>query len=74
MWTAAGSALTKGLLRGAPVANDKLQLPAPSEVDNIVADYQHLGLTLGAVLLALKWCCIGIAPMPEMQKMEDGKN
>ena len=47
MWMAAGSAPQKGLLREAVIAEDDLKLDAPSEAENIVADYQHLGLTLG---------------------------
>jgi error-prone DNA polymerase len=47
MWTASGSAPDKGLLRPAEIEEQSLQLEAPSEAENIVADYRHLGLTLG---------------------------
>lgn len=47
MWTASGSAPDKGLLRSAEIEELPLQLDAPSEAENIVADYRHLGLTLG---------------------------
>ncbi len=53
MWTAAGSAPGKGLLRSAPIEEDTIMLAAPSEAENIVSDYQHLGLTLGRHPLAL---------------------
>jgi error-prone DNA polymerase len=53
MWNAAGSTPDKGLLREAQVAEDSLQLPAPSEAEELVADYRHLGLTLGRHPLAL---------------------
>jgi error-prone DNA polymerase len=47
MWVAAGSAPSKGLLRAAPIEEQALQLPAPSETEEVLADYRHLGLTLG---------------------------
>src|SRR5471032_457939 len=47
MWTASGSAPDKGLLRSAEIEELSLQLDAPTEAENIVADYSHLGLTLG---------------------------
>ena len=53
MWTAAGSAPGRGLLRAATITEDELQLEAPSEAENIVNDYRHLGLTLGRHPLAL---------------------
>jgi error-prone DNA polymerase len=53
MWNAAGSAPDKGLLRTAHIPEDELQLPAPSEGEELVADYRHLSLTLGRHPLAL---------------------
>jgi len=53
MWQAVGSVPDKGLLRTAVIVEDELQLAAPSEAENIVADYRHLGLTLGRHPLAL---------------------
>ena len=53
MWQALGSVPGKGLLHGAIIVEDALLLEAPSEADNIVADYRHLGLTLGRHPLAL---------------------
>ncbi|MYM73544.1 DNA polymerase III subunit alpha [Duganella sp. FT134W] len=47
LWHAAGSTPDKGLLREAHIAEEALQLPAPSEAEDVVADYRHLGLTLG---------------------------
>lgn len=42
-----------GLLRAAPIIENQLELAAPSEAQDIVADYRHLGLTLGRHPLAL---------------------
>lgn len=53
MWNAAGSAPDKGLLRQAQIGEAALPLPAPSEAEDLVADYRHLGLTLGRHPLAL---------------------
>ena len=43
----------KGLLRSANVIEEPVEMDAPSEAENIVADYRHLGLTLGRHPLAL---------------------
>lgn len=48
MWSAAGSAPGKGILRAAAIQEQQLQLPAPSDAENVLADYRHVGLTLGA--------------------------
>lgn len=47
MWVAAGSAPDRGLLREATIAEQDLELAAPTEIENTLADYQNLGLTLG---------------------------
>ena len=47
MWQAAASIPEKGLLRLATITEDMVQLEAPTEVEDTVADYRHLGLTLG---------------------------
>lgn len=47
LWVASGSAPDKGLLRAAEIEEEELTLAAPSEAENLVADYRHLGLTLG---------------------------
>jgi error-prone DNA polymerase len=41
------------LLLDAPAAEEPAQLRAPSEVDDLIADYQAVGLTLGRHPLAL---------------------
>ena len=53
MWQAVGSVPDKGLLRAAVIVEEELRLEAPSEAENIVADYRHLGLTLGRHPLSL---------------------
>ena len=53
MWQAVGNVPDKGLLRSATIIEEELKLAAPSEAENIVADYRHLGLTLGRHPLSL---------------------
>jgi len=53
LWQAVTSVPDKGLLRPATIEEVEIQLQAPSEGQNIVSDYRHLGLTLGRHPLAL---------------------
>lgn len=48
MWVAAGSVPSKGLLREATIEEAALPLAPPTEAEDVLADYRHLGLTLGA--------------------------
>ena len=52
-WETAGVQTRKHLLRDAPVAEPAIELPAPEEAEEILADYASLGLTLGRHPLAL---------------------
>jgi error-prone DNA polymerase len=52
-WEAAGAQARPLLLRDAPIRDRQPALPAPTEGEDIVADYQSLGLTLGRHPLAL---------------------
>ncbi|MET3133990.1 error-prone DNA polymerase [Oxalobacteraceae bacterium GrIS 1.11] len=52
LWQAVASVPDKGLLRAATIDEAPLQLEAPSEAESLVADYRHLGLTLGRHPLA----------------------
>ncbi len=52
-WAVAGLAAPGGVLRDARFDEPLLQLPAPGEGEDIVADYASLGLTLGRHPLAL---------------------
>jgi DNA polymerase III alpha subunit len=53
LWQVVASVPDKGLLRPARVVEELVEMEAPSEAENIVADYRHLGLTLGRHPLAL---------------------
>lgn len=53
LWHAAVAAPGKGLMKSARIAPDEINLPAPSEAQQILADYRSTGLTLGRHPLAL---------------------
>jgi error-prone DNA polymerase len=53
LWHAVAATPGKGLLKTASTAIEPIQLPAPSEAQQIVADYRSIGLTLGRHPLAL---------------------
>ncbi|HMV62331.1 MAG TPA: error-prone DNA polymerase, partial [Rhodocyclaceae bacterium] len=53
LWAATGSQPAPGLLRDAAIPDLPPPLPAPSEAQNLVADYAHLGFTLGRHPLSL---------------------
>jgi error-prone DNA polymerase len=52
-WAVAGLRPGAGILREAPLGEPQLELPAPGEGEDIVADYASLGLTLSRHPLAL---------------------
>jgi error-prone DNA polymerase len=52
-WSVAGIDTGRHVLRAAPVAETAAALPAPSEGENLLADYASTGLTLGRHPLAL---------------------
>ncbi len=52
-WLVSGMRPLPGLLAGAQAAEPELQLPAPGEARDLVADYASLGFTLGRHPLAL---------------------
>jgi error-prone DNA polymerase len=47
LWQVVASVPEKGLLRPATVIEEQVEMEAPTEAENTVADYRHLGLTLG---------------------------
>lgn len=47
LWQAVAAVPDKDLMREAPVLEDLVEIAAPSEAEEVVADYRHLGLTLG---------------------------
>lgn len=53
LWHAAVAAPGKGLMKRTSIASDDIELPAPSEAQQILADYRSIGLTLGRHPLAL---------------------
>ncbi|MBU3708086.1 MAG: error-prone DNA polymerase [Burkholderiaceae bacterium] len=53
LWHAVAATPGKGLLKTASTAIEPIQLPAPSEAQQIIADYRSIGLTLGRHPLAL---------------------
>jgi error-prone DNA polymerase len=52
-WAVLGVAEPPALLAGAPVAEERPELPVPSEAEDLLADYAGLGLSLGRHPLAL---------------------
>ena len=46
-WAASGNQAAPGLLRQAPIADDPPNLSAPSETQDLIADYARLGFSLG---------------------------
>ncbi len=52
-WTVAGIETRPPILVNAPIREQLVDLPAPTEGENVVADYASLGLTLGRHPLAL---------------------
>jgi error-prone DNA polymerase len=52
-WSIAGIATGIHVLAGAPVAEGRPHLPAPTEAESLLADYASTGLTLGRHPLAL---------------------
>jgi len=52
-WTVAGIETRPPILVNAPIHEQLVDLPAPTEGENVVADYASLGLTLGRHPLAL---------------------
>jgi error-prone DNA polymerase len=53
LWHAVAATPGKGLLKTTAIAADPIQLAAPSEAQQIIADYRSIGLTLGRHPLAL---------------------
>ncbi|MGL1833865.1 error-prone DNA polymerase [Rhodocyclaceae bacterium SMB388] len=47
LWLAAGSRPADGVLQGAPITESPASLVAPSEAEDLTADYARLGFTLG---------------------------
>ncbi len=52
-WTTLGIERLPGMLAGASAEGALMQLPAPRETQDIIADYHSVGLTLGGI----RWKC-----------------
>jgi error-prone DNA polymerase len=75
-WQAAGAQERPLLLRDAPIRERHPALPAPTESEEIVADYHSLGLTLGRHPLALlrhRLQRLRLTPAAELHALPDGR-
>ncbi|WP_194727205.1 error-prone DNA polymerase [Noviherbaspirillum malthae] len=75
-WEVAGMRPMPKLLRDAPIYEDSLDLPAPTEGEEIVADYQSTGLTLRRHPLALlreRFTAMNLSSAKELQTFPDRK-
>ncbi|MGH8687272.1 MAG: error-prone DNA polymerase [Burkholderiales bacterium] len=75
-WAAAGVPQATGVLREARLNEPGLQLPAPPEGEEIVADYASLGLSLGRHPLALlrpQLSRLGLLPASAVQSRPHGR-
>ena len=75
-WQVAGMLPTTRLLKDAPLPDDGIALPQASEGQEIVADYQSLGLTLNRHPLALlreKFRKMNLSTAQEMKSFANGK-
>jgi error-prone DNA polymerase len=75
-WQVAGAQTRPLLLRDAPIRDRQPALPAPTEGEDIVADYHSLGLTLGRHPLALlrsRLRRLGLAPAIELRALSNGQ-
>ncbi len=74
-WRALGVERLPGLIAGLSAREAQTPLPAPTEIQNILADYRHLGLTTGRHPLALLRARLaqrGFSSSSELQRMPDG--
>jgi error-prone DNA polymerase len=75
-WEVAGMRPMPKLLRDAPIHDDPLELPAPTEGEEIVADYHSTGLTLRRHPLALlreRFITMNLSTAEELQTFPDRK-
>jgi error-prone DNA polymerase len=75
-WEAAGAQPRPQLLRDAPIRDPQPALLPPTEGEDIVADYQSLGLTLGRHPLALlrrRLQRLRLTPAAELHALPDGR-
>jgi error-prone DNA polymerase len=75
-WEVAGMRPMPKLLRDAPIYEESLELPAPTEGEDIVADYHSTGLTLRRHPLALlrdRFTAMNLSSAEELQTFPDRK-
>jgi error-prone DNA polymerase len=75
-WAAAGVEHLEGVLVGAGIEEDPIELSAPRESQELVADYRSLGLTLGRHPLALlrgRLARIGIITAEQIRGIAHGR-
>jgi error-prone DNA polymerase len=75
-WQVSGMKPRPKLLQDAPIADDPLELPAPTEGQEIVADYHSTGLTLRRHPLALlrkRLTAMNLSTAEELQTFPDRK-
>jgi len=75
-WAATGIEVPPLLLRDAHTNETPPPLPAPSEGENLIADYTSLGLTLGRHPLALlrqRLTCMRLATAQDLRKLAHGR-
>jgi error-prone DNA polymerase len=76
-WRALGVERLPGLVAGLSAGEPPVTLPAPSESQDILADYRHLGLTTGRHPLALLRAALarkGFRSSSELQLLADGSS
>jgi error-prone DNA polymerase len=74
-WRALGVERLPALIAGVSAREAQASLPAPTEIQNILADYRHLGLTTGRHPLALlrpKMSSRGFSSSGDLQRLPDG--
>lgn len=74
-WQALGVERLPGLLQGLSAGEPPLELPPPTEGQQILADYRHLGLTTGRHPLALlraRLAAYGFSSSMDLQRIADG--
>jgi error-prone DNA polymerase len=74
-WRALGVEQLPGLVEGLSASEPPVVLPEPTEGQNILADYRHLGLTSGRHPLALLRSALasrGFASSVDLQRLPDG--
>ncbi|HLK70398.1 MAG TPA: error-prone DNA polymerase [Steroidobacteraceae bacterium] len=75
-WRALGVERLPAMLQGLSAEEPPAQLPAPSEGEQILADYRHLGLTTGRHPLALlrsRLVNLGFSSSTDLRQLPDGR-